>query len=107
MAPLVRAKPRAFWVGALKAAGVPSAPVNTLAQAFADPQVVHRGMVRHVPFAATGTLPLVANPIRFSETPVRYDRPPPVLGEHTLEVCAELLGVSVEKLEALRAAGVI
>ena len=98
---------RADWQAALQAAGIPCAPIQDFAEAFADPQVRHRGMVFEQPFAATGTLRQIANPLRFSETPVRYDRPPPALGEHTDEVCAQLLNIPVEKLRALRAAGVI
>jgi crotonobetainyl-CoA:carnitine CoA-transferase CaiB-like acyl-CoA transferase len=64
-------------------------------------------MVMERPFKPTGTLKEISNPVRFSETPVMYQRPPPALGEHTAQVCAELLGMSVEKLKALRKAGTI
>ena len=57
------------------------------------------------PFAEN--MRLVGNPIRMSRTPVRYDRPPPLLGQDTNEVLSELLGVSAKRLEALRADGVI
>jgi crotonobetainyl-CoA:carnitine CoA-transferase CaiB-like acyl-CoA transferase len=107
LAPVFLRDPRDTWTRRLGAAGVPCAPIHDLAQAYADPQVRHRGTLMQMPFAPTGTLPQVANPLRFSETPVRYDRLPPALGEHTEEVCAQLLGIPVERLRALRESGVL
>ena len=71
----------------LDAAGVPVTPINNVAQVFADPHVVSRGMVREVERdKGGGKARLIANPIRMSRTPPRYDRLPPVLGEHTDEI---------------------
>ena len=71
----------------LDAAGVPVTPINNIAQVFADPHVVSRGMVREVERTkGGGKARLIANPIRMSRTPPRYDRLPPVLGEHTDEI---------------------
>lgn len=98
---------RAEWMALLAQSGVPCAPVNDLAATFADPQMVHRGIVIERPFGPTGTLRQVANPVVFSETPVRYGRPPPALGEHTDNVCANLLGISPERLRDLRRAGIL
>ena len=72
------------------AAGVPASPINTLAQVFADPQVIARGMVREVARPDGPPVRVIANPIRMSRTPPRSDRPPPRLGEHTDEMAAEL-----------------
>lgn len=104
---VLRARPRAHWLEALDRAGVPCAPIQDFQQAFDDPQVRHRQVVTHLPFAPTGTLPMVANPVRLSETPVEYRRPPPALGEHTEEICAQLLQVPVERLRALREQGIL
>jgi crotonobetainyl-CoA:carnitine CoA-transferase CaiB-like acyl-CoA transferase len=68
----------------LDAVGVPVAPINDIAQVFSDPHVLARGMVRKVQRADGGTSRLIANPIRMSRSPVRDDRRPPQLGEHTL-----------------------
>jgi crotonobetainyl-CoA:carnitine CoA-transferase CaiB-like acyl-CoA transferase len=73
-----------------EAAGVPASPINTLAQVFADPQVIARGMVREVARPDGPAVRVIANPIRMSRTPPRSDRPPPQLGEHTDEVVADL-----------------
>ena len=107
IAAIISQRTRDEWSILLTQAAVPCAPVNDLEAAFADPQLVHRGMVMERPFSPIGTLKQIANPVVFSETPVRYDRPPPALGEHTDNVCANLLGISAERLSALRRAGII
>ncbi len=95
------------WEARLNRVGVPCGRINDIAQVFADPQVVHRGMRIDMPHPVAGTLPLVGNPIDLSATPVAYRRPPPLLGQHTDEVLARVLGLSSERLNALRAAGTI
>ena len=81
---------RADIVAALDAAGVPAAPINTIDQVFADDQLRHRAMLRHLPHPLGGTVPQVVSPIRFADAPLRFERPPPLLGEHTQEVLREL-----------------
>ncbi len=106
---LARRKTRAEWVEGLTAAGVPCGPVNTVDQVFADPQVQARGMritMPH-PVAGEGTVDLIGNPIKLSESAVEYRRPPPLLGEHTEEVLRELLDMDGNEIRALRAANVI
>ncbi len=89
------------WVAELEAAGVPCGPINDLAQVFADPQVVARGLAIKLPHALGGTVPLVASPIRLSQTPVEYRRAPPLLGEHTQAVLRDVLGLSDEAIALL------
>ncbi|MFA0998755.1 MULTISPECIES: CaiB/BaiF CoA transferase family protein [Pseudomonas syringae group] len=109
--PLIRQvtvfKATAQWVAALEAVGVPCAPVNDLAQVFADPHVVARGLAIELPHALGGKVPQIASPIRLSETPVEYRRAPPMLGEHTAVVLEELLGLGGDEVASLRAAGVL
>jgi crotonobetainyl-CoA:carnitine CoA-transferase CaiB-like acyl-CoA transferase len=77
-------------VAALDAAGVPAAPINTIPQVFADPQLQHRGMLRHLAHPLAGSVPQVVSPIRLADAPLRFDRAPPLLGQHTQEVLREL-----------------
>jgi crotonobetainyl-CoA:carnitine CoA-transferase CaiB-like acyl-CoA transferase len=84
----------ADWINALEAAGVPCGPINRIDEVFADPQVVARGLHIDLPHPLAGKVPLVANPIRLSGSPVAYQRPPPLLGEHTDEVLAQWLGAT-------------
>lgn len=84
----------ADWINALETAGVPCGPINRIDEVFADPQVIARGLQIKLPHALAGSVPLVANPIRLSGSPVAYQRPPPLLGEHTDEVLAQWLGAA-------------
>lgn len=101
------ARTTAEWVAALEQVAVPCGPVNTIADVFADPQVLARGMRIEMPCPAVGTVPLVASPLRLSETPVAYLRPPPGLGEHTREILQDMLGLTREQVDGLAAGGVI
>ncbi|MBV9191102.1 MAG: CoA transferase, partial [Betaproteobacteria bacterium] len=95
------------WLELLEAAGVPNGPINDVAQVYEEPQVKARGVRIELEHAAAGKLPLVASPMRFSETPIEHHRAPPLLGQHTDEVLRELLGRNGEQIAKLRAARVI
>ena len=97
----------ADWMRVLEDASVPCGPINNLAQVFDDAQVVARGLKINMPHPLAGSVPLVANPIRLSETPVTYQRPPPLLGEHTAAILARVLGVDAARLAQLAASKVI
>ena len=85
---------------------MPCGPINDYAEVFQNEQVRHRGLRVDIPHPL-GTVPTVASPMRFSATPVEYEVPPPLLGQHTREVLAGLLGISDAELEQLRSQGVI
>ncbi|ANY14692.1 CaiB/BaiF CoA transferase family protein [Bordetella pseudohinzii] len=92
---------RDTWLAELESAGVPAGPINTLDQVYQDPHVLARGMKRELPHALAGTVPVAASPLKFSETPVEYRRPAPMLGEHTRQILSERLGLSDEDIQAL------
>ena len=79
---------REFLLTALEAQGVPAGPINSVADVFADPQVIARGMKIDLPAAAskTGVIPSVRSPIVMNGMPMSSDRPSPRLGEHTDEI---------------------
>ena len=83
-------KPRHYWLEACEKAEVPAAPINSIDQVFKDPQIQAREMVITVKHPDKEDLPLVANPIKFSRTPIRSQTAPPKLGEHTEEVLDRL-----------------
>ena len=109
LTPVVAAQPSRYWIEGLEAHNVSCGPINTIEQAFADPQIAARGMRIEMPHPALGgdPAPLIASPIRMSETPASYRRAPPTLGQHTDEVLGELLGLGAAEIEALRGRGVI
>jgi crotonobetainyl-CoA:carnitine CoA-transferase CaiB-like acyl-CoA transferase len=94
-------RPTAYWVAALDGAGVPSGPVNTYAQLFADPQVRPLGMVSHAEDPELGTVPHVRTPVRLSRSRVWVRTVAPKLGAHTSEVLGAL-GYAPEDLDRLR-----
>jgi crotonobetainyl-CoA:carnitine CoA-transferase CaiB-like acyl-CoA transferase len=94
-------QPTAHWVAVLDAAGVPSGPVNTYAQLFADPQVRHLGMVAYADDPELGRVPHVRTPVRLSRSRVAVRSVAPKLGAHTAEVLKGL-GYTPAELEALR-----
>lgn len=106
---LTRQKTQQEWIDGLAALGVPSSPVYAIDQVFADPQAQHRDMQVTLPYpgAKDGTVDLIGNPIKFSETPVEYRRAPPRVGQDTDAVLGELLGLGPDEVAALRAKGVI
>ena len=95
------------WLDALERVGVPCGPINTIADVFADPQVRARGLRLDLPHPAIGTVPSVANPIKYSATPISYRSAPPMLGADTDEVLREMVGVTSAEIARLRKAGIV
>jgi crotonobetainyl-CoA:carnitine CoA-transferase CaiB-like acyl-CoA transferase len=93
------------WLGVLQAADLLSARVNNLAEALADPQVVHRDMVIELEHQLGDPLKFVGNPIKMSGFPTEYTSPP-IIGGDTAAVLGELLHLDADDLERLRADGV-
>jgi crotonobetainyl-CoA:carnitine CoA-transferase CaiB-like acyl-CoA transferase len=95
------------WCDALERAGVPNGPINNLKQVFEEPQVAARGMKIELEHAVAGKVPLIASPMKFSETKLEFRTPPPVLGQHTDDVLRRILGMDAAAISQLRADGVI
>lgn len=102
-----RTRTRDAWIDALEACGVPCGPINDVAQAFGSEHARARESVRRIAHPLAGTSPSVASPLRLSATPVEYDVPPPLLGEHTHELLDGLLGLDAARIDALCASGAI
>jgi glutaryl-CoA transferase len=100
--------PAAALLAALEAAAVPAGPINNLAEVFADPQVIARGMRIDLPAtgAAGGTVPSVRAPIRLDGEAMAAATAAPRLGEHSQGVLAEL-GMTGEEIAALRSGGIV
>ena len=100
-------QPAAHWVSALDAAGVPVSYVNDVSQMFEEPQVKAREMRRTIAHPQSGELPIIANPLRFSATPIDSYGAPPELGQHSFEILSNNLGLSPEDIQRLRDNGVV
>ncbi len=104
-----RRKTSQEWIDGLAARGVPCGPIKHVDEVFEDPQIVARNMRVDVPHhqAQSGTVPLIANPVKFSETPVRYRHAPPTLGQHTQEILKDVLGLDDDEIAALARNGAL
>jgi crotonobetainyl-CoA:carnitine CoA-transferase CaiB-like acyl-CoA transferase len=107
LAPVMLGQTTAWWVDRLEAAKIGCGPINTIEQVFADPQVKARGVLVEMTRPDGGTVQVVANPVRLSETPADYRIAPPALGQHTDEVLSGLLCLGADELADLRGRGVI
>ena len=93
---------KAHWLAAFEARGIPCGPINTYAEAFADPQVQSRQMVVELEHPTLGRMRTLGSPIKMSDTPPLVERRAPLLGEHTGEVLREA-GFSDEEIAAFPA----
>jgi crotonobetainyl-CoA:carnitine CoA-transferase CaiB-like acyl-CoA transferase len=99
-------KPREYWLPRLDANNIPNAPINTIPEVFDNPQIKHMGLPRQITHPRMGTSNLVGSPINMSDTPPRFFRPAPLLGEQTEEIL-ERLGYGKEAIQELRSTGAI
>lgn len=83
-------KPASHWLKLLPENNVPACPVNTIDQVFEDEQVLARGMKLELDHPLSGKIPGIANPLKFSKTPIEYKKAPPTLGEDTEAVLKRL-----------------
>jgi crotonobetainyl-CoA:carnitine CoA-transferase CaiB-like acyl-CoA transferase len=101
LADVLRRRTVAEWVQLLEPLGIPVGPINNLAQVFEHPQVRARGMCVEAPHPLSGTVPLVASPIKMSLTPPVPAVAPPTLGQHTREVLGKYLGIDEARYQEL------
>lgn len=104
IAEIIATRPAVDWLERLEAAGIPAGPINSISQALADPQAVHRGARIAAGGGALGKVPMVGNPIRLDGERTDAILPPPALGEH-----GDLLRewASEEELVRLRSTGIV
>lgn len=107
LAEMVKTKTKQEWIAALEEAGVPCGPINKLDEVFDNPQVQARSLQVDLPHPTGGTVKLVRSPMKLSATPPRHDVPPPLLGQHTVDVLREVLGYADEQITTLREKGVV
>lgn len=97
---------RAECIDALRLHGVPCGPINTIPEVLADPQIIHREMLRYLPHPTAGKVPQIVSPLRLKQNPLAFNDAPPLLGADTQAVLKEI-GVAPEQYAALLARGVL
>ncbi|MCF8069182.1 MAG: CoA transferase [Desulfobacterales bacterium] len=107
IADIMREQTSNYWLGELEKRGVPCGPINTLDKVFDDEHLQSRDMILNVPHPHKKDLKLVANPIKYSRTPLKQDSAPPLLGDSSETVLKDLLGYDDEIIEQLKGDGVI
>lgn len=106
LSPVLRQRPRGYWLETLSAAGVPCGAVRDVAEVLSDPQLAARHMIEAVEHVALGPLKVLGVPIKLSDTPGAVGTAPPVLGQHTDAVLREL-GFDDGEVVEMRKNGVI
>ncbi|PKP93940.1 CoA transferase [Sphingomonas koreensis] len=104
--PLMREHTTEWWLAGLRSVGVPTGAVRQVGEALAAPEATARDMVATVAHPSAGEVKLVASPLKLGRTPVVSPVAPPMLGQHSRTVLAEL-GYRTDEIEALLERGVI
>lgn len=94
-------------VNMLLAASVPAGPIYNIAQVAADPHIAGaREMFLEMEHPIAGKVKITGNQIKMSQTPVSFDRPAPMLGQHTRQIMREMLDMDDETYHMLSEKGV-
>ncbi len=104
---IFKTQPKAYWTERLEQAGVPTGPINDIAEMVEDPQLAARGMVAEVQHTTLGSIKTMGMPIRLSQTPCVMGKGAPVLGEHTWQVLADELGYDDADINGLIEEGAV
>ena len=96
-----------YWLDVLTDCGVPVGPINNIDDIFSEAYAQERQLVRQLQHPLAGEVPTVANPVRFSATPVQYRSAPPMLGQHTAEILSRELQYTPDQIAALSRDGAI
>ncbi|MDP6102063.1 MAG: CaiB/BaiF CoA-transferase family protein, partial [Dehalococcoidia bacterium] len=107
LAKALRKKTTQEWLTELEPLGIPCGPVNTIDKAALDPQLQHRGMIKDIRHPRLGSVKIVDTPLKLSRTPGGAYLPSPDLGEHTVQVLRDMLGLNEKEITALREEGAI
>lgn len=106
LAPIFAKKTREEWLKELEANDVPAGPLYNIGEVLADPQVRHLGLIEELDHSQAGALRFVGPPIRYEGLPAEKSAPPPLLGEQTEAILAEL-GYGAHAVDALARQGVV
>jgi len=88
--PILKSKPKAYWVELLNKAGVPTGPIYDMSEVFNDPQVISQDAAVEVEHPKVGKIRIVNQAVKLSRTPAKITHSAPELGEHSEEILREL-----------------
>ncbi|XP_059840525.1 succinate--hydroxymethylglutarate CoA-transferase isoform X6 [Hypanus sabinus] len=92
------------WLQLLEGSGIPYGPINSIQQAFSEPQVKHNDLILEMYHPTAGNIAVPGPAVRFSDFKISNPKPPPLTGQHTVEVLKTLLGYSDNFIKELLAA---
>jgi crotonobetainyl-CoA:carnitine CoA-transferase CaiB-like acyl-CoA transferase len=107
VADIIAQRPRQYWIGRLRAAGVPYGDIRSVGEVCEADQLTSRGMVIEMAHPTAGVVKNIDSPFRFDDRNDDEHKAPPLLGQDTRLVLTDLLGVPPARLDALNARGVI
>ncbi|MDP6876141.1 MAG: CoA transferase, partial [Alphaproteobacteria bacterium] len=103
----LQTKTRDEWISLLSGVGIPCGAIQTVGEACESETLKQRGMIWKMQHPTAGEVSNIANPIELTGTPFAAPAPPPILGEHTEDILADLLGFPADKIAALKDQGSI
>ncbi|XP_027511785.1 succinate--hydroxymethylglutarate CoA-transferase isoform X3 [Corapipo altera] len=95
------------WLQLFEGSGVPYGPINNMQQVFSDPQVLHNGLVMEMNHPTAGRIAVPGPGVRYSEFDVSHPKPPPLVGQHTVEILKSVLGYEDDAIEELLRTGAV
>ena len=107
LSPILAGASTAEWLRRFRAQGVPCGAPRNVGEVVESAQVRARGMVVSAEHPAVGTVQMLGNPVKLPAASLPPPAAPPVLGQHTEEVLAEVLGFSAQQIAAARSSGAI
>lgn len=105
--PILLTKPREFWLGKMREAGVPAGAINSVAEAFGSAEMKARDLVHSIPHPVAGTVPNIRLPFRFHGTPLADPVAAPGFSQHAEEILRDVLGYDAARIEAAAASGAV
>ncbi|XP_069668552.1 succinate--hydroxymethylglutarate CoA-transferase isoform X9 [Haliaeetus albicilla] len=95
------------WLQLFEGSGVPYGRINNMQQVFSDPQVLHNGLVMEMNHPTAGKIAVPGPGVRYSEFAVSHPKPPPLVGQHTVEILKGMLGYEDDAIEELLRTGAV
>ncbi|MFQ5545840.1 MAG: CaiB/BaiF CoA transferase family protein [Acidiferrobacterales bacterium] len=106
LSPVFSRRPRSEWLNKLDENDVPAAPLYDVGEVLSDPQTRHLELIERLDHPVAGKMEFVGPPVSLADLPKQEAHPPPLLGEHTTDVLAEL-GYSHDEVNELEGQGVV